>query len=148
MEESKIVELMNQNPDGWSKAMGLRFVRASAELVEVEWTVGKQHLQPYGIVHGGVHCGVVETLCSIGAAISAHERGHRGGVVGLENHTSFIRAVREGVTLRAVATPVTRGRTTQVWQAEILDAEQKLVAKGSVRLLCTDIGTPLQTPNA
>ncbi|HEX7479386.1 MAG TPA: PaaI family thioesterase [Polyangiales bacterium] len=143
MDQAEIAALLNQNKDGWSSTMGMSFVSASADAVEAEWTVGKQHLQPYGIVHGGVHCGVIETVCSVGAAISATQRGHKGGVVGLENTTSFIRAVREGAKLRAKATPVTRGRTTQVWQAEVRDEQERLVATGRVRLLCVETGAPL-----
>ena len=108
--------------------------------VRAEFTVGPQHLQAYGIVHGGVHAGVIETLASIGAAIVAMPRGQR--VVGLENNTSFVRAVRSG-RLRATARPVTRGRTTQVWEAWIRDEADKLVAQGRVRLLCVAEGTPL-----
>jgi 1,4-dihydroxy-2-naphthoyl-CoA hydrolase len=130
--------LLNQHSDGWTKANGVTFTYASADRVEAEWTVEKQHLQPYGIVHGGVHCGVIETVCSIGGALAAGARGHKGGVVGLENHTSFIRGVREGVKLRAKAVPLTRGRTTQVWEAEVRDMDDKLVATGRVRLLCTE----------
>lgn len=136
MTASEVAQAINANTDGWSKAMNLEFVSVSAELVEARWSVGPQHLQPYGIVHGGVHCGVVETLCSIGAAVAASERGHKGGVVGLENHTSFVRAARAGTTLRARATPITRGRTTHVWEAQIVDDEDKVVATGRVRLLC------------
>ncbi len=72
-------------------------------------------------------------LASVGAALVAHSRGQR--VVGLENNTSFIRAVRSGV-LHAVARPVTRGRTTQVWEAHVRDADERLIAQGRVRLLC------------
>jgi len=122
---------------GWGHAMGVRLTLVTCERVEAEWTVGPEHLQPYGIVHGGVHCGVIESVCSVGAAVAAAERGHKGGVVGLDNHTSFIRAVRTGVTLKAVATPITRGRTTQLWQADIRDGE-RLVATGRVRLLAVD----------
>jgi uncharacterized protein (TIGR00369 family) len=129
---------LNEHPDGWCAAMGIKFVRATAEEVVAEWVIGPQHLQGYGIVHGGVHCGVVETLASVGAAMHGLERGQ--AVVGLENHTSFIRAVREGERLRARATPLTRGRPTQVWEAGITTADGKLVAKGSVRLLCLDPG--------
>ncbi|HEX2675223.1 MAG TPA: PaaI family thioesterase [Polyangiales bacterium] len=132
-----VAGLLNQEPGGWVKAMGLRFVTATPDAVEVEWTVGKEHLQPYGIVHGGVHCGVIETVCSIGAALAVAARGSKAGAVGLENNTSFIRAVREGATLRCKAVPVTRGRTTQVWEAEVREAE-KLVATGRVRLLVVD----------
>jgi 1,4-dihydroxy-2-naphthoyl-CoA hydrolase len=136
------VALLNQHRDGFSETMDFRYVVANPEEVTVEWTVGKQHLQPYGIVHGGVHAGVIETVCSVGAGLAATSRGQVGGVVGLENHTSFIRAVRSGTKLRARATPVTRGRTTQVWHAEVRDEAGQLVASGTVRLLSTpDLGT-------
>jgi uncharacterized protein (TIGR00369 family) len=135
-----IAALINSADSGWSKAMGIRFVKATPDEVVVEWTVAEQHLQPYGIVHGGVHCGVVETVCSVGAGIAARSRGHQGGVVGLENHTSFVRAVRAGAVLKGHAVPVTRGRTTQVWEAKITDAQGRLVAQGSVRLLVVNEG--------
>lgn len=118
--------------------LGMRIVRASSLEVVLEWTIGPEHRQPQGIVHGGVHCSAIETACSIGASISAREREAGWGAVGLENHTSFIRGVREG-TLTATAKPVTRGRTTQVWECEIRDAEQRLVATGSMRLLCVKL---------
>ena len=131
------VAYLNVQRDGFTTTMGFRFLTASGSEVEIEWTVAKQHLQPYGIVHGGVHAGVIETVCSVGAGLAAADRGQTGGVVGLENHTSFIRAVREGAKLRARATPLTRGRTTQVWHAEVRDEGGQLVASGNVRLLST-----------
>jgi uncharacterized protein (TIGR00369 family) len=132
--------MVNAVPGGWVKAMGIVVTRATADEVACEWTVEDKHHQAYGIVHGGVHAGVIETLASIGAALVAMPRGQR--VVGLENNTSFVRAVRGG-TLRATARPVTRGRTTQVWEAWIRDADDKLVAQGRVRLLCVAADTPL-----
>ena len=127
---------MNKAPEGWLKAMGVTITSATQDEVRAELTVGPEHLQSYGIVHGGVHCGVIESLASIGAALFAFPRGQ--SVVGLENTTSFIRAVRAGARLRAVATPITRGRRTQVWEARVLDDEEKLVAAGRVRLLCIE----------
>src|ERR1700758_809681 len=110
-------------PEGWLSAMGVTITRATPDEVRAELTVGPEHLQSYGIVHGGVHCGLIESLASIGAALYALPRNQ--SVVGLENNTSFIRAVRAGARLRAVATPVTRGRKTQVWDAKVLDADDK-----------------------
>ena len=124
----------NQIPEGWVSAMGMTITHATKDEVRCELTVGQQHLQGYGIVHGGVHCGIIETLSSMGAFLFARERGQH--VVGLENNTSFIRGVRTGTKLHAVAKPVTRGRQTQVWQAQVLDEEERLVATGRVRLLC------------
>jgi uncharacterized protein (TIGR00369 family) len=124
---------VNALPSGWVREMGITILEATPEEVSCEFEVTEKHHQGLGIVHGGVHCGVVETLASIGAAIVARPRGQM--VVGLENNTSFIRAVRSG-RLHAVARPVTRGRTTQVWEAWIRDEEERLVAQGRVRLLC------------
>jgi len=120
--------------------MGIVILTASADEVTCEWEVSEIHHQGYGIVHGGVHCGVIETICSMGAAVAARAHGRR--VAGLENTTSFIRAVRSG-KLRGLARPVTRGRTTQVWEAWIRDEDDKLVAQGRVRLLCVDEGKAL-----
>ncbi|MCE9579619.1 MAG: PaaI family thioesterase [Deltaproteobacteria bacterium] len=132
--------MLNANLGGWNNAMGLRFSHATTESCTAELEVGPQHLQPYGIVHGGVHAGIIEAACSTGAAIVAMGRGQ--SVVGLENATSFIAAARGG-TLRVTATPVTRGRRTQVWQATVTDAAGKTLATGRVRLLCLEAGSDL-----
>ena len=102
---------VNALPTGWVREMGITILAATPDEVSCEWEVTEKHHQGYGIVHGGVHCGVIETLASLGAAI--------------------------------VARPVTRGRTTQVWEASIRDEEGRLVAEGRVRLLCLDEGREL-----
>jgi 1,4-dihydroxy-2-naphthoyl-CoA hydrolase len=127
---------MNELPEGWLQAMGVTITLATQDEVRCELTVGAQHLQGYGIVHGGVHCGLIESLASIGAALFALARGQH--VVGLENNTSFVRAVRAGTRLHAVSTPITRGRRTQVWEARVLDEKDQVVAAGRVRLLCLE----------
>ena len=127
---------MNELPEGWLQAMGVTITRATQDEVRAELTVGPEHLQGYGIVHGGVHCGLIESLASIGAALFALARDQ--SVVGLENNTSFVRAVRAGARLHAVSTPITRGRRTQVWEARVLDDQERLVATGRVRLLCIE----------
>src|SRR4051812_29406507 len=104
-------EMLNGTLDGWNKVMGVRFVSATIDEIVAELVIGPHHQQPYGLVHGGVYAGLVETVTSVGAGLSALPLGRT--IVGLENHTSFLHAVREGV-LRARATPLTRGRTTQV----------------------------------
>ncbi|MCA9641478.1 MAG: PaaI family thioesterase [Polyangiaceae bacterium] len=127
--------------EGWNQAMGLVFSIATVDEVVASWTVDAHHRQPYGIVHGGVYCGVIEALCSTGAAISAMATtGY--SVVGLENSTSFLRAVRSG-TLTGRATPVHCGRRSQVWEATIRDEQGRPVASGRVRLMCLEPDAPL-----
>jgi 1,4-dihydroxy-2-naphthoyl-CoA hydrolase len=134
-------EQLNKLPEGWLEAMGISITHATQDEVRAELTVDTQHLQAYGIVHGGVHCGLIESLASIGAALYALPRGQ--SVVGLENSTSFVRAVRSGAKLHAVSIPITRGRRTQVWEARVLDDQERVVAIGRVRLLCLEREQPL-----
>ncbi|RJK92828.1 PaaI family thioesterase [Vallicoccus soli] len=104
---------------------------ASGDRVVVRWTVGPEHLQPVGLLHGGVHCAVVETAASVGAALWL---GDRGSVVGVSNSTDFFRAAREGTALTATAAPLHRGRSQQVWAVEVVDEHGRRVARGQVRL--------------
>jgi 1,4-dihydroxy-2-naphthoyl-CoA hydrolase len=133
-----VLAVVNGAKDGWTNVMGLTYVSATETCVEATWTVGREHLQPFGLVHGGVHCGVIESVCSVGAAVSAGLRGHKGTVVGLENHTSFIRACGVGARLKATARPITRGRSTHLWEAVIEDEAGAVVATGRVRLLLVE----------
>jgi len=115
---------------GFVDLLGLELVEATGDRVVMRWRLRPELMQGYGIVHGGVYCSVIETAASIGAAVWLGERGH---VVGVSNQTDFIRAARDG-EMTATALPIHRGRSQQLWAVEILDAEQRLIAKGQVRL--------------
>jgi 1,4-dihydroxy-2-naphthoyl-CoA hydrolase len=118
-------------PDtGFNKTIGLEFSEVTADRVVASCAVTPDLLQPYGIVHGGVWCSMVEATASYGAALWLGERGH---VVGVANHTNFLRALRGG-TATAVATPIHRGRTQQLWQVVITDDDGRDIARGEVRL--------------
>jgi 1,4-dihydroxy-2-naphthoyl-CoA hydrolase len=138
--ERDLSATLNANLHGWNAAMGMRFLKATGDEVIAEIEVASHHRQPYGIVHGGVHAGLIETVASVGAAVFAMPRGQ--SVVGLENSTSFIRAARDG-TIRATARPVTRGRKTQVWEVAVTDAAGRTLSTGRVRLLCLEADAAL-----
>ncbi|MER7168058.1 PaaI family thioesterase [Micromonospora sp. NPDC000207] len=110
--------------------LGLEFDEVGADRVVIRWQVRPELHQPHGIQHGGVYCTVAETAASIGGTLWL---GERGRVVGVSNQTDFLRAVSAG-ELVAVGTPLHRGRSQQLWQVEIVDAEERLVARGQVRL--------------
>ncbi|HYJ67692.1 MAG TPA: PaaI family thioesterase [Nocardioidaceae bacterium] len=116
--------------------LDLEVTHAAGDRVVLEWTVAEQHLQPFGLAHGGVHCLVNESTASIGAGLWFAEQvhGEAGGVVGVNNNTDFLRAARPGDHLTATATPIHQGRLQQLWLIESRDAEGRLVARGQVRL--------------
>ena len=133
-------DMLNRALGGWDETMGLHFVSATRDEVVAEFDVDRRHHQGYGIVHGGMHCGAIETVCSTGAALDAMPRGL--AVVGVENNTSFVRAVRTG-RIRVTARPITRGRRSQLWEAVARDEQDRIVACGRVRLLCLEPGSDL-----
>lgn len=122
--------LVTPSENTFDTVVGLEIVSADGDRVVARLPIAPHLHQPYGIVHGGVYCTVVETTASIGGALWF---GDRGQVVGVANSTSFLRATREGV-LDVEATPVHRGRTQQLWQVAVTDEQQRLVARGEVRL--------------
>ncbi|SHM38766.1 PaaI family thioesterase [Cryptosporangium aurantiacum] len=115
----------------FAKFLGLELDTVTPDEIVARWTVRAELLQPYGILHGGVHCAVVESLASTGAAVWL---GERGQVVGANNSTDFYRPTTDGARLRSVASPVHRGRSQQVWVVETHDEDGRLVARGQVRL--------------
>lgn len=112
---------------------GIELTDASVDHAEGRLEIDANHQQPYGVVHGGVYCTMVETLASTGAAFWAMEQG-MAGAVGVSNKTDFLRPVTGGV-LVGKATPIHRGKTQQLWQVDITrEDDGKLVAVGQVRM--------------
>lgn len=116
---------------GFSDLLGLTITELGPARVTADWDLTPAVHQPFGIVHGGAHCAVVETLASQGAYAAVKDGG--GRAVGINNTTDFYRATSAG-RLKAVAEAVFQGRSQQVWQVEIRDESGRLVSRGSLRL--------------
>jgi 1,4-dihydroxy-2-naphthoyl-CoA hydrolase len=86
--------------------------------------------QPFGLLHGGATCALVETIGSIAAAIGA---GPGKQVVGIELNASYLRAATSG-TVTAVCTPVRRGRTLSTFLIQVTDDAGRQTA--TARLTC------------
>ncbi|MBV9351260.1 MAG: PaaI family thioesterase [Mycobacterium sp.] len=112
--------------------IGLVFTELSPDGARAQLEIQPKLLQPMGIVHGGVYCSMIESLASMSAQtwLSAHGGG---SVVGVNNNTDFLHALREG-TVFGAATPLHRGRRQQLWLVTITDARDRVVARGQVRL--------------
>ncbi len=132
-----VLELINTNLGGFNNTLGLRFTKATPDEYVAEIEIADRHLQPYGLVHGGVYAGMIETLCSTGAALTVW--GENKNTVGLENNTSFLKAVRVG-RLHCTARPLILGKRSHVWEANIHDDQGNMVAIGRVRLMILEPG--------
>jgi uncharacterized protein (TIGR00369 family) len=124
---------------GLDGVLGVEHVEASADRVVVRFTIGDEHLQPFGIPHGGIYCAVHESTASVAGQ---HWLGDRGIVVGTNNSTDFLRQAKPGDTITTTATPIHRGRSQQLWHLDSVNQEGKLIAQGQVRLANLDQKLP------
>jgi 1,4-dihydroxy-2-naphthoyl-CoA hydrolase len=113
-------------------ATGLQLTEVTGTRVAGHIDVGPGHHTPWGVVHGGVYCTVVESAASVGASTAVADRGQFA--VGVNNSTDFLRPMTAG-RLDVVAEPLQQGRTLQLWLVTLTRPEDgKLVARGQVRL--------------
>ena len=119
--------------NGFDSELGLTYLEMTPDGGRARLEITEKLLQPWGIVHGGVYCAVIESLASVSAHVWLNENGG-GTVVGVNNNTDFLRAIRAG-SVTAESTPIHRGRRQQLWLITITDDESaKVVARGQVRL--------------
>jgi 1,4-dihydroxy-2-naphthoyl-CoA hydrolase len=118
--------------NGFDNWLGLTYIEMTPDGGRARLEIHDKLLQPWGIVHGGVYCSIIESLASVSAHVWLTENGG-GTVVGVNNNTDFLRAISEG-TVMAVSTPIHRGRRQQLWLITITDDNDRMVARGQVRL--------------
>ena len=117
---------------GFNTVLGLKFEAVTPDEGRARLDINDTLLQPFGIVHGGVYCSIIESLASLCGQSWVSANGG-GKVVGVNNNTDFLRAIGSG-TVHAVATPIHRGRRQQLWLVTITDENDRVVARGQVRL--------------
>lgn len=114
---------------GIDTTLGFIFDVITPEEVKAHLEVGPQHMQPAGIVHGGVYAAFAESIASAGSYFAVVDDGKAS--LGVSNSTSFLRPVAEG-SVRATGRSIHRGRTTWVWEIEMTNDDGKLCAVSRV----------------
>ncbi len=120
---------------GLDGVLGVERLEEGPDRVVVQFTIGEQHLQPYGIPHGGIYCSVHESTASLAGYLWLKEERP---VVGTNNVCDFLRQAKVGDTITVTATPIHRGRSQQLWRTESTDQDGRLIAQGQVRLANLD----------
>jgi 1,4-dihydroxy-2-naphthoyl-CoA hydrolase len=118
------LERLQASPMPFAALMGVRFVEASPDRIVASLEVREDLCTAGQIVHGGALMAFADT---VGAAATVLNLPAGAGTTTLESKTNFLRGAAAGSTLIATATPVHRGRRTQVWQTRI-ESGGKLVA--------------------
>ena len=109
--------------------LGIRIVDFDPDRLVATMPV-KGNEQPFGLLHGGATCSLMETIGSWAAMLGA---GPDRQAVGIELNASYVKAATGG-TVTAVCTPVRRGRTLATFLIQVTDEAGQLTASG--RLTC------------
>jgi len=125
-------DVAEQLGKGFDNELGLEYLELTPDGGRARLEITDKLLQPWGIVHGGVYCSIIEGLASVSGAVWLLENGS-GHVVGVNNNTDFLRAISAG-TVYAVSEPLHRGRRQQLWLVTIKDEKDRVIARGQVRL--------------
>jgi 1,4-dihydroxy-2-naphthoyl-CoA hydrolase len=114
---------------------GLELTDCSDSFVRGRVPVRAELMQVAGRVHGGVYSAISEALAVRGTSA---EVGPEGRVaVGLSNLTTTLHPIAEG-SIHATAVRRHRGRTTWVWEVDLVDDEQRRCAVARVTVAVRD----------
>jgi uncharacterized protein (TIGR00369 family) len=112
-------------PPGFVEHIGIEWQELDREGARARIKVEDHHLQPFGVVHGGVFAALAEAICS-GATYDAL-RDQDVVPLGQNNNTTFLRPIAKG-HVNALARARQQGRTTWVWDVEMTDDEGRVCA--------------------
>jgi 1,4-dihydroxy-2-naphthoyl-CoA hydrolase len=118
------LEWANARDDTLIRTLGIELTETTDGSLKGRMPVDHRTRQPGGVLHGGASVALAETLASWGATLTVDPA--KFYCVGMEINANHVRPVAEG-WVYGEAVPLTRGRTTQVWDIKITDAAGKLV---------------------
>lgn len=125
------VEALNaSNPGTLNEALGIQFTEIGADYLRGTLPVDRRTRQPFGLLHGGASVSLAESLGSVAGWLSLPADG--GRTMGLEINANHLRAV---TTPSVTARPLHLGRSTQVWEIRIEDAQGRLTCVSRVTLV-------------
>jgi 1,4-dihydroxy-2-naphthoyl-CoA hydrolase len=110
----------------FAELIGVNFVEADKDRVVAKMLVRSDLCTVRQSIHGGAVMAFADSVGAAATVINLPEDAK--GTTTIESKTNFIGGAREGTTVIATATPVHRGRRTQVWQTRLETEEGKLVA--------------------
>jgi 1,4-dihydroxy-2-naphthoyl-CoA hydrolase len=112
-------------PSHFDELIGTEWLSDDPDDARVRLSLRDELRQPFGLMHGGVMSTLVESICSRATFGAVYDDGM--AAMGQSIDVSFVRPVTAGgVEVRAKARH--RGRTTWLWEAEVLNEEGKLCA--------------------
>ena len=126
MDKQKAIEQINAfGKNTVVEALGIEITDFGSDFVCGKMPEDHRTVQPYRLLHGGASAVLAETLGSIAGGMQINLDTQ--SVVGVEINCNHLRSARDG-WVYGRATPVKIGRKIHVWNIEIKNEDDKLVA--------------------
>ena len=106
------------------ESLGITITEIGPDFLRGTLPVDARTVQPFGLLHGGASVLLAETLASL-AGYLCLDPATKQQAAGIEINANHLRAVTEGL-VTGTARPLHLGRTTQVWEIRIEDAQGRL----------------------
>jgi 1,4-dihydroxy-2-naphthoyl-CoA hydrolase len=120
-----LAELQEMGSFGFPGLLGVDFQEAGDGYVRARLELEQKHMAPNGFLHAGTVVGLADSTCGYGCILNLPEGAT--GFTTIELKTNFLRSAGEG-TIESAAQLAHGGRTTQIWDATISDAEGRTMA--------------------
>lgn len=123
--------------------LGIQFLEIGDDYLTARMPVDERTCQPWGMLHGGASAAFAETLGSVGGNFAIDPE--QAYVVGMEINANHLRPIQAGWVI-GTARPLHLGRTTQVWQIQIRDEDERLIAVSRLTLAIRPLPDEVDSP--
>jgi uncharacterized protein (TIGR00369 family) len=125
----ELIEIVNTSP--YPEHMSMRLVRIALDKAIIELKTGRCHLQPYGIVHGGVIATVIDTATFWSVYMRLPEGA---GLVNIDLKLNYLKPVENG-RLIAEGRTIRSGKSISYAETSVLNEKRELIAHGTSTLM-------------
>ena len=115
--------------------LGIEITDIGSDYICGKMPVDERTIQPFGLLHGGASAVLAESLGSIAGGMQVNRETQT--VVGVEINCNHLRSARDG-WVYGKAMPIKLGRKIQVWNIEIKNEDEKMVAVSRLTLAVID----------
>jgi|TARA_B110000263_G_scaffold57110_1_gene48734 uncharacterized protein (TIGR00369 family) len=123
--ENLLKKINSVNKNSLEETLEIEFIDIGEDFIIAKMPVNSKVLQPDGVLHGGATAALAE---SVGSAASYFSIDREKQIVrGMVISCNHLKGVTEGFVY-GKATPIHKGRTTQLWEIKVTDDNDNLIS--------------------
>ncbi|MBX7095966.1 MAG: hotdog fold thioesterase [Flavobacteriales bacterium] len=125
LKQVDLAQLNAMNRNTIMEVLGIEYTQLSETSISAKMPVDHRTHQPVGLLHGGATAVLAETLGSLGSTLIVDPKAYN--ITGIEINCNHLKGVRSGYVF-GTATIIKAGRTMHVWNIDVKNEAEELVA--------------------